>query len=85
MIYLMVVLVALVGLLAYQQFAFSRMLQRARDEAHVERGELLQRIQAPEVAVAMHAEKELDVELVRHHVDFDDDEDFANYRSTLEG
>lgn len=85
MIYLMVVVVGLVGLMGFQQYTFRKLFEADARQNAEERARLLQRIQAPEVAVAMHAEKELDVELVRHHVDFDDDEDFANYRSTLEG
>lgn len=77
---------ALIGALVHQQAVFTRMLQRARDEAHAERAELLQRIQDPPTAVAVHAQRAQEDEPVpRYFVNFDDDDDFNNYRTQMEG
>lgn len=85
MIYLTVALLAALGALGYQQYAFKKLLEADRDQNARERARLLQRIQAPEQAIAVQAAEEMDVSLVRHHLDFDDDEDFANYRDSMEG
>lgn len=84
MIYLTVALLAVVGALGYQQYAFKKLLDADREQNARERARLLQRIQAPESAVAMHAQDEMDSPLVRHHVEFDDDKDFENYLTQLE-
>lgn len=76
MTYLAVIAALCIGALAYQQFSFSRLLERERDEAARERSSLLQRIQDPQTANAVQAQTQLDVELPRHYVEFDDDEDF---------
>lgn len=86
MIFFTVALVAALAVIAYQQVLFTRTLQRVRDEARSERADLLQRIQDPPTAVAQHAQKQQDDSPVpRHYVNFDDDEDFNNYRTQMEG
>lgn len=83
---LMALCFALIGALVYQQLLFTRSLQAARKEAAVERGELLQRIQDPPSAVASHAQREQDdAPVPRYFVNFDDDDDFNNYRTQMEG
>ena len=79
------VIVALIGALAYQQFTFSRLLERDRQEQRVERERLYQRIQDPPSAVAAHAQREIDQPVPRLFVNFDDDEDFDHYRHSMEG
>ena len=76
MIYLFAGLVLAFGVVAYQQFVFSRLIERERDAAAEERKLLLQRIQDPVTANAVQAQEQIDVELPRHYVEFDDDEDF---------
>ena len=76
MIYLFAGLVLAFGVVAYQQFVFSRLIERERDAAAKDRASLLQRIQDPMTANAVQAQEALDVELPRHFVEFDDDEDF---------
>lgn len=76
MTYLAVIAALAIAALVYQQFSFSRLVERERDEAARERRMLLQRIQDPQTANAVQAQTELDVELPRHFVEFDDDEDF---------
>ena len=76
MIYLFAGLVLAFAVIAYQQFAFSRLIEREREAASKDRAALLQRIQDPMTANAVQAAEALDVELPRHFVEFDDDEDF---------
>lgn len=83
MIYLFCALVLLVGVVAYQQFTFSRLIEREREAAAVDRRELFQRIQDPMTANATQAQDSLDVSVERHFVEFDDDEDFDNARQML--
>lgn len=80
-----VVVFALIGALVFQQYSFSKLLEREREGTASERQELLQRIQAPDSAVAAHAERVYDGPVPRLFVNFDDDEDFDNYRSSMEG
>lgn len=83
MTYLAVIAALAILALAYQQFSFSRLLERERDEAARERSSLLQRIQDPSTANAVQAQTQLDVELPRHYVEFDDDEDFDIARKMI--
>lgn len=83
MTYLAVIAALAILALAYQQFSFSRLLGRERDEAARERASLLQRIQDPSTANAVQAQTQLDVELPRHYVEFDDDEDFDIARKMI--
>ena len=83
MIYLAVIAALAIAALAYQQYSFSRLLDRERDEAALERRHLLQRIQDPMTANAVQAQEELDVDLTRHYVEFDDDEDFEISRKMI--
>lgn len=83
MTYLAVIAALAIVALAYQQFSFSRLIERERDEAARERRSLLQRIQDPSTANAVQAQQELDVELPRHFVEFDDDEDFEVARKMI--
>jgi hypothetical protein len=76
LIYLFAGLVLAFAVIAYQQFAFSRLIEREREAASRDRAALLQRIQDPMTANAVQAAEALDVELPRHFVEFDDDEDF---------
>lgn len=85
MIVLTVALLAAIGALAFQQYMFSRLLTRERDATATERQELLQRIQAPDSAVAAHAERTYEGPVPRLFVNFDDDEDFDHYRTSMEG
>lgn len=84
MIFLACCLVVAIAALAAQSVIFIRSLERDRDVQARERNQLLQRIQDPVSAVAMYAQEEVDAPLVRHHLDFDDDQDFSNYRSEME-
>ena len=84
MIFLACCLVVAIAALALQSMVFIRSLERDRQVQARERNQLLQRIQDPVSAVALHAQEEPDSPLVRHHLDFDDDEDFSNYRSEME-
>ena len=76
MIYLFAGLVLAIGVIAYQQFAFSRLMEREREAAARDREVLLQRIQDPHTAIAVQAQEVLDVDVPRHFVEFDDDQDF---------
>jgi hypothetical protein len=71
--------------IAYQQQSFARFMSRERDRTALERASLLQRIQDPMTANAVQAQEGLDVEIPRHHLEFDDDEDFENYQTTVMG
>ena len=86
MIFLACCLVVAIAALAAQSVIFIRSLERDRHVQARERNQLLQRIQDPVSAVALHAQEEMDADapLVRHHLDFDDDQDFSNYRSEME-
>lgn len=84
MIFLTVALVAALAVIAYQQFSFSRALEGAREEAVAERRELLQRIQDPQTANAMQAQDQLDVQVYRHHMKWDDDEDYEQYEKAMD-
>ena len=84
MIYLTVALIAALIVIAYQQWSFSRALERGRAEAASDRRELLQRIQDPVSANAIQAQEALDISLPRHFVEFDDDADFDNARQMLD-
>lgn len=83
MTYLAVIAALAILALAYQQFSFSRLIERERDAAARERASLLQRIQDPSTANAVQAQTQLDVELPRHFVEFDDDEDFEVARKMI--
>lgn len=83
MTYLAAIAALAILALAYQQFSFSRLIERERDEAALERRSLLQRIQDPQTANAVQAQQQLDVELPRHYVEFDDDEDFDIARKMI--
>lgn len=83
MIALTIALVASLAVIAYQQFSFVRAWSREGDRVALERASLLQRIQDPVSANAIQAQEGLDGALTRHHVEFDDDEDFDNYRTSV--
>jgi hypothetical protein len=85
MLYLTVALVVALGVIGFQQYSFRRLFELEREQTARERERLLQRIQDPVSAVAMHAQEEIDSPLVRHHVDFDDDKDFTDYMTRMEG
>lgn len=83
MIYLFAGLVLALGVIAYQQFMFSRLIERERDAAATDRAALLQRIQDPHTANAVQAAESLDVTVPRHFVEFDDDQDFEYAKEML--
>lgn len=83
MIYLFAGLVLALGVIAYQQFMFSRLIERERDAAATDRAALLQRIQDPHTANAVQAAESLDVAVPRHFVEFDDDQDFEYAKEML--
>ena len=83
MIYLFAGLVLAFAVIAYQQFAFSRQLEREREAAAKDRASLLQRIQDPVTANAVQAQEVLDVAVPRHFVEFDDDKDFEYAKEML--
>lgn len=83
MIALTIALVASLAVIAYQQFSFVRAWSREGDRVALERASLLQRIQDPVSANAMQAQEGLDVALIRHHVEFDDDKDFDDYQTSV--
>lgn len=83
MIYLFAGLALALAVIAYQQFMFSRLIERERDAAAADRASLLQRIQDPHTANAVQAQEVLDVDLARHYVEFDDDEDFTMAKEML--
>ncbi len=83
MIYLFAGLALALGVIAYQQFMFSRLIERERDAAATDRAALLQRIQDPHTANAVQAAESLDVAVPRHFVEFDDDQDFEYAKEML--
>lgn len=83
MIYLFAGLALALGVIAYQQFMFSRLIERERDAAATDRTALLQRIQDPHTANAVQAAESLDVTVPRHFVEFDDDQDFEYAKEML--
>ena len=86
MIALAVLCAVLVAALAYQQYSFTSLIARDREQQRMERERMLQRIQDPPTAVAQHAQREQeDQSIPKHYVEFDDDEDFNNYRTQMEG
>jgi predicted membrane protein len=86
MIFLAVALFVAIAVIAYQQYAFTSLLAKDREQQRVERERMLQRIQDPPTAVAQHAQREQeDQSIPKHYVEFDDDEDFNNYRTQMEG
>ena len=83
MIYLFAGLALALVVIAYQQFTFSRLIERERDAAATDRAALLQRIQDPHTANAVQAAESLDVTVPRHFVEFDDDQDFEYAKEML--
>lgn len=83
MIYLFAGLALAFVVIAYQQFAFSRLIEREREAAAKDRASLLQRIQDPVTANAVQAQEVLDVSVPRHFVEFDDDRDFEYAKEML--
>ena len=83
MISLTIALIGALLVIAYQQFSFARAWSRESDRTSLERASLLQRIQDPVSANAIQAQDSLDGALTRHHVEFDDDEDFESYRTSV--
>ena len=83
MIYLFAGLALAFGVIAYQQFVFSRLIEREREAAASDRASLLQRIQDPHTANAVQAQEVLDVSVPRHFVEFDDDQDFEYAKEML--
>ena len=83
MTYLFAGFVLALGVIAYQQYVYSRLVEREREAAAKDRDKLLQRIQDPHTAIAVQAQEILDVEVPRHFVEFDDDQDFEYAKEML--
>lgn len=84
MTYLFAGLALALGVIAYQQYAFSRLIEREREAAAADREVLLQRIQDPHTAIAVQAQEVIDVNIPRHFVEFDDDHDFETAKEMLD-
>jgi hypothetical protein len=87
---LLVVILGQFAVIVYTMTAYARdradflaTLRGADTSARSERADLLQRIQAPEIAVVSHAQRDLPEDPAP--LPFDDDEAFRSYREELMG
>lgn len=80
MIYLTAAFLGALAAFSYLGHRLTHLVTEERERASVERRELLQRIQAPEQAVAVQAQRDMDEwEPPKLHIAFDADKEFTDY------
>lgn len=82
MIYLTIALAGCLAALTFTIYRFTKLLEAERKTAMEERAMLLQRIQAPELAVAAKAQADMEeFETPKLHLAYDNDEEWALYEA----
>jgi len=82
MIYLTILSVASLAALSYAVRVLAGLVTEERERAADERQGLLQRIQAPETAVAVQAQADMDEwDPPKLHIAFDADKEFTDYEN----
>lgn len=80
MIYLTAAFLGSLAAFSYLGHRLTQLVTDERERASNERDTLLQRIQAPEQAVAVQAQRDMDEwDAPRLHIAFDADKDFTDY------
>lgn len=80
MIYLTAAFLGSLGAFSYALHRLTSLVTDERERASVERRELMQRVQAPEQAIAVQAQRDMDEwEPPKLHIPFDADKEFTDY------
>lgn len=86
MIYLTVSSVVTSGILGFAVWRLLEAVTVEREAFSRERTDLIQRIQAPDTAVAVQAQRDMDdVMPPKLHLAFDADQEFADYQREIDG
>ena len=82
MIYLTAAFLGSLGAFSFIAYRLTSLVTDERERASVERSELLQRIQAPEQAIAVQAQRDMDEwDAPKLHIAFDADKEFSDYQN----
>lgn len=80
MIYLTAAFLGSLAAFSYVAHRLTQLVTDERERASTERSELLQRVQAPEQAIAVQAQRDMDDwEPTKLHIAFDADQEYADY------